>query len=81
MDGGTPIIIKQERSSDNGASVLSRVDVGHLHYRGLEIPQKEVEGNIRLQANEMLVISGTLSSDIPRELKVTSPLSVRTSTR
>lgn len=47
---------------------ISHVDVGHL-----TLPQdgeKQVEASLDLQSGSTIVIAGTISSEIPQELKV-----------
>ena len=67
-DGTTPISIKRSPAGDERDICLTRLS--HICVDADGVEEKEVESTFRWRPGSTLVLSGTISSSIPREIQV-----------
>ncbi|THH08405.1 hypothetical protein EW145_g2735, partial [Phellinidium pouzarii] len=71
-DGSTPIIVKHVASESEKGHTVCRVDVGHISLSAAGAGSRQADANLQWrQPDATLVLAGTVSSDIPQELKFT----------
>lgn len=69
-DGTGPIVVKCISSEEEKDTLLTRLEHISVSADGVEV--KEVEARFRWRPGDNLILSGTISSSVPREIKVRS---------
>lgn len=72
-DNDYPFVIQHSPDAE-GSSLIQKIDLGHVS--SLEDDSREMEACLRWQPGGSIIITGTMSSDVPTLLKVGLPMSV-----